>query len=74
MAKRNTPKKLNRLKEILETHGKSQTWLAAQLDMDTETIYRYCANSRQPTLPTLFEIAKILKVSPCELLNVTATR
>jgi putative transcriptional regulator len=70
MAKRTTgPKKLNKLKEILDAHGKSQTWLAAQLDMDTETIYRYCANYRQPTLPTLFEIARIMNIRPRELLN-----
>jgi putative transcriptional regulator len=69
MAKYTPNKKLNRLKEILEERGISQTALAAQLDMDTETIYRYCANIRQPTLQTLFNIARVLKVNPKELLN-----
>lgn len=69
MAKRKEKVIYNRIKEILEERGKSQTWLAEQLDMDFQTINRYVNNNRQPTLPRLYEIAKILKVSPRELLN-----
>ncbi|GCC53181.1 XRE family transcriptional regulator [Chryseotalea sanaruensis] len=60
---------LNRLSEVLEDRGKSQIWLAEQLDLDFQTITRYVNNNRQPTLSRLFEIAKILKVNPRELLN-----
>jgi len=61
--------KLNLIKEILEEQGKTQTWLAEKLDKDFVTVTRYVNNKRQPTLETLFEIAKILRVSPRELIN-----
>ena len=71
MAKRSKPAKTqyNRIKEVLEQQGKSQTWLAEQLDKDFQTVTRYVNNYRQPTITTLFEIAKILRVSPRDLLN-----
>jgi putative transcriptional regulator len=59
----------NRIKEVLEEQQKSQTWLAEQLDIDFQTVTRYANNHRQPTVQRLFEIAKILKVSPRDLLN-----
>lgn len=59
----------NRIKDELEKKGKTQTWLAGQLDMDFQTISRYCNNRRQPSIEKLFEIAKTLKVSAKELLN-----
>jgi hypothetical protein len=35
-----------------------------------KTLYRrYCANIRQPSLQMLFDIARVLKVNPKELLN-----
>lgn len=71
MAKRTkkTEKSYNCIKEVLEAQGKSQTWLAAQMDMDFQTITRYVNNYRQPTIERLFEIAKVLKVNPKELIN-----
>lgn len=70
MARRkNTGKKLNRLKEVLEATGRTQTWLSEQMDLDYETINRYSNNHRQPTLETMFEIAKLLKVNPKDLIN-----
>jgi putative transcriptional regulator len=65
-----TGRKLNKLKEVLQKQGKTQSWLSEKLDLDYETVNRYVNNRRQPTLDTLFEIAKLLKVSPTELLNV----
>lgn len=59
----------NCIKEVLEAQGRTQTWLAEQLDMDFVTVTRYVNNHRQPSIPTLFEIAKHLKVNPKELLN-----
>jgi putative transcriptional regulator len=67
--RKNTGRKLNRLKEVLSTQGKTQTWLSEQMDLDFETINRYTNNHRQPTIETLFEIARILKVNPKDLLN-----
>lgn len=61
--------KYNRIKDVLMAQGKTQTWLAEKLDRDFITITRYCNNHRQPSLATLFEIAKLLKTNPKELLN-----
>lgn len=69
MAKRKEKVVLNRIREVLEDRGKSQTWLAEQLDLDFQTITRYANNNRQPTLARIFEIARILRVNPKELLN-----
>lgn len=62
-------KNYNRIKEILAEKGKTQTWLSGKLDKDFLTVTRYCNNKRQPTIETLFEIAKILKVNPKDLIN-----
>lgn len=69
MAKRKEKPAYNRIKEVLEDRGKSQTWLAEQLDLDFQTVTRYVNNNRQPTIATIFEIAKALKVNPKELIN-----
>jgi transcriptional regulator with XRE-family HTH domain len=69
MVKRKEKVSYNRIKEVLEDMGKSQTWLAEQLDLDFQTITRYVNNNRQPAIARLFEIAKVLKVNPRELLN-----
>jgi len=61
--------KYNRIREVLEAQGKSQTWLSEKLDMDFITITRYVNNIRQPRIEILFEIAKALKVNPKDLLN-----
>jgi putative transcriptional regulator len=59
----------NRIKEVRDERQQSQTWLAEQLDLDFQTITRYANNHRQPSIATLFEIAKVLKVNPRELIN-----
>jgi putative transcriptional regulator len=72
MAKRKTKSTkpiLNRIKEVLEQQGKTQTWLAEKLDKDFVTVTRYVNNHRQPSLEIVFEIAKILKVNPKDLIN-----
>ena len=62
-------KRGNRIKEALIKKGKTQTWLAGQLDKDFVTVSRYANNHRQPPLDVLYEIADLLKVDPCELLS-----
>lgn len=59
----------NRIKEVLEAKKLTQAWLADQLDIRYLTVNNYCNNRRQPTIEKLFEIAKILKVSPRELIR-----
>jgi transcriptional regulator with XRE-family HTH domain len=60
--------KLNLIKEVLEQQGKTQTWLAGRLDVEFLTVNRYANNNRQPSIERLVEIAKILKVSPRQLI------
>lgn len=72
MAKRKTKSTkpiLNRIKEVLEEQGKTQTWLAEKLDRDFVTVTRYVNNHRQPSLEIIFEIAKVLRVNPKDLIN-----
>jgi putative transcriptional regulator len=70
MAKQATSsKKFNRIQEVLDEKGKTQSWLAGELEVEFRTINRYVNNHRQPSLETLFNIAKLLKVSPRELIN-----
>lgn len=52
--------KLNRIKEVLESRGTTQTWLAKQLDKDFSTINSYCSQRQQPSLMTLYKISEIL--------------
>lgn len=72
MAKRKSKREkiiYNRIREILEEQGRTQVWLAEQLDLDFQTVTRYVNNNRQPGIARLFEIARILKVNPGDLLN-----
>lgn len=62
-------RKYNRIKDVLEEKELTQTWLSEQIDLDFVTITRYVNNHRQPSVATLFEIARALKVNPKELLN-----
>lgn len=68
MPKGQSRHRYNRIKEVLESKALSQTWLAEQLDLDFQTVTRYVNNHRQPSIPVLFEIAKVLKVKAVELL------
>lgn len=70
MAKRKTePPQLNRIKEVLDIQGQTQSWLAGELEVEFRTVNRYINNHRQPSLETLFQIAKVMKVNVKELIN-----
>lgn len=62
-------KAMNRIKEVLESKGKTQTWLSEKLGKSYNMVNSYVQNRRQPSIEILFEIAKILKVNPKELLK-----
>ena len=62
-------KPMNRIKEVLEERGIKQTWLAERLGKSFCIVNSYVCNRRQPSLDVLFEIAKILNVSPKDLLS-----
>lgn len=63
--------KLNRIKEVLDEKGISQTWLAKKLDKSFNTVNSYVCNRAQPNLETLEEIARILGVDKRDLLTPT---
>lgn len=60
---------MNRIKEVLEQKGIKQIWLSEQLGKSYNMVNSYVQNRRQPSLETLFEIAKTLNVEPKELIG-----
>jgi len=60
---------MNRIKEVLEEKGIKQTWLANQIGKSFNTVNGYVQNRQQPRMETLFEIARILKVNPKDLID-----
>ena len=51
----------NRIKAILAESGQSSKELAEALKVSEQTVSRWCTNTRQPSIETLYEISKILK-------------
>ena len=62
---------LNRLKVVLVEQKRTGKWLAEKLNKNEATVSRWCTNESQPSLETLFAIAKALKVDVRELLMRT---
>ncbi|KGO02108.1 transcriptional regulator [Porphyromonas gulae] len=54
-------KPMNRIKEVVEEKGIKQTWLAEKLGKSFSIVNAYVCNRHQPSLETLFQIAKILE-------------
>ncbi len=63
---------LNRIKSVLADKNKSSKDLAAHLGKTESTVSRWCTNEVQPSVETLYEISKYLKVDIRELLVSTA--
>lgn len=61
--------KLNRIKEVLREQGRTNKWLSAQIDRNEVTVSRWCQNTQQPDLETLYRIARVLSVPVCDLLT-----
>lgn len=60
--------KLNRIKEVLDEKGISQTWLAKKLDKSFNSVNSYVCNRTQPNLETLLQISQILNVDMKDLI------
>jgi putative transcriptional regulator len=60
---------LNRIKAVLAEKNVSSKDLARHLAKTESTVSRWCTNEVQPSIETLNEIAKFLKVGIRELLN-----
>lgn len=61
---------LNRIKAALADAGRISKWLAEQLGKDPVTISKWCTNTTQPDLQTLFKISSLLRVDVRDLLVV----
>ena len=61
--------KLNKIKDVLDSKGISQTWLAKQLGKSFSTVNCYARNKYQPDLETLLEISNILEVDLKDLIT-----
>jgi len=59
---------LNRLKVVLVEQKRTGKWLAEKLGKNEATVSRWCTNESQPSLETLFAIARALNVDVRELL------
>jgi hypothetical protein len=59
---------MNRIKEVLETKGISQTELANRLEKTFNMVNLYATNKVQPPIPVLYQIADILNVDVRDLL------
>lgn len=59
---------LNRIKAVLAEQNKSSKDLAAHLAKTESTVSRWCTNEVQPSIETLYEISKFLRVDIRELL------
>lgn len=59
---------MNRIKEVLESKGIKQIWLAEKLGKSYNMVNSYVQNRRQPSLEDLYQIADILGVNVKDLL------
>ncbi|MBL0739950.1 helix-turn-helix transcriptional regulator [Chryseolinea lacunae] len=58
----------NRIKAVLAEQNTTSLWLADHLGMNRSTVSKWCTNEMQPTVKSLFKIAKALDVDVRELL------
>lgn len=64
-----TMQAINRIRVVLAEQNKTNRWLAEQLGKSEITISRWVQNKSQPSLEQLLQVAKILSISPKELIN-----
>jgi DNA-binding XRE family transcriptional regulator len=64
-------KAINRLKAVLAEQGKTNKWLAEQLEKNETTISRWCTNEVQPSMETLVSISELLQIDVLDLINST---
>jgi putative transcriptional regulator len=66
--------KLNRIKVVLVENNRSNKELAKHLGKTVATVSRWCTNEYQPSIETLYEVSKYLKVDIRELLVSTGNK
>ena len=60
---------INRIKIALAERNKTNRWLAEKTGKSDITISRCVQNKTQPSLEQLVDIAKVLEISPKDLIN-----
>lgn len=60
---------VNRIKVVLVDKGRTNKWLAEQLNVAPSTVSKWCTNVAQPPLETLMQIARLLEVKVDDLLR-----
>lgn len=64
-------KDINRIKIVLVENKRTAKWLADELGKDLATVSKWCTNSSQPSLETLFQVAEALDVDVRSLIVQT---
>ena len=59
---------MNKIQTILKSQGRSQIWLANQLDITKSTMSGWCTNATQPPIEKLYKVAELLGVEIYDLL------
>lgn len=59
---------LNRLKIVLVEKKKTSKWLAEELGKNPSTVSKWCTNTSQPDLQTLYRIADMLDIDIKDLI------
>ncbi|UKI45654.1 MAG: helix-turn-helix transcriptional regulator [Phocaeicola vulgatus] len=65
---------INRIRVALAEQNKTNRWLAERMGKSEITISRWVQNKTQPSLEQLLQIAKLLSVSPKDLINDINTK
>lgn len=62
-------RKYNKVKDVIDRRGTSQSWLAEQVGITKNAMNSIYKNKSQPRLETLFKIAEALEVDICDLIE-----
>ncbi len=62
-------KDFNRIKVVLVEYKRTARWLSEALGKDPATVNKWCTNTTQPSLETLFKISELLQVPVLELIK-----
>jgi putative transcriptional regulator len=60
--------KMNQIKKVLKQQGRTQAWLAVQLDVTKSTMSSWCNHHSEPNLTYIYKASDILNVQLTELL------
>ena len=58
------------MKMVLVEQSRTAKWLSEQIGKNTSPVSRWCTNTSQPDLETLFRIAEVLNVDVRELIHI----